>query len=152
MQLPIKNIYIYSAMRGLKDDAPVCLYVIEDDVTKESKAYRRKFDAPMTGNQLALSAALAALNRLERRSEVHLYTDSIYLVGPVRNGWLKDWKRNGWKNAKEKPVANRELWKQIYAFTERHVLSVEHNESSSVYMWMKWRMEDVDNRGDKRNA
>lgn len=149
--LPIKNIYIYSAIRGLKTDNPVCLYVIEDDATKETKAFRRAFGKPMTGNQLALSAALVALGRLTKKCEVHIYTDSSYLAGPIRNGWIREWKRQGWKNAKGHPVANRELWQQLSIYTDRHVLSVEHNCTSSVYMWMKWRMEHVDDRDDTVN-
>jgi ribonuclease HI len=28
---------------------------------------------------------------------VELYSDSQYIVNALNNGWLRDWKRRGWK-------------------------------------------------------
>jgi ribonuclease HI len=35
-------------------------------------------------------------------------------------GWLKGWKRNGWRTADRKPVKNVELWQRLDAAAERH--------------------------------
>jgi ribonuclease HI len=74
---------------------------------------------PTTNNRMELKAAIKALEALKRRSEVDLYTDSIY----VRDGitkWIHGWKRNGWKTADRKPVKNAELWQELDALIKLH--------------------------------
>jgi ribonuclease HI len=74
---------------------------------------------PTTNNRMELKAAIKALEALKRRSEVDLYTDSIY----VRDGitkWIHGWKRNGWKTADKKPVKNVELWQELDALIRLH--------------------------------
>jgi ribonuclease HI len=68
---------------------------------------------------MELMAAIMALEALKRTSEVRLWTDSVY----VRDGitrWIHGWKRNGWRNAAKKPVANAELWQRLDAAAARH--------------------------------
>ncbi|MEM6284614.1 MAG: ribonuclease HI [Chloroflexota bacterium] len=75
-----------------------------------------------TNNQMELTAAIEALEALKRPSEVELYTDSTY----VRNGitsWIHNWKRNGWQNAKKKPVKNKDLWQRLDTATQRHTIT-----------------------------
>jgi ribonuclease HI len=74
---------------------------------------------PTTNNRMELKAAIKALEALKKRSEVDLYTDSIY----VRDGitkWIHGWKRNGWKTADKKPVKNAELWQELDALVKLH--------------------------------
>ena len=42
------------------------------------------------------------------------------LVNAFTNGWIKNWKRNGWKTADKKDVKNKELWLQIDKFMQVH--------------------------------
>ena len=51
-----------------------------------------------TNNRMELMAAISALEALKRPSVVDLYTDSQYLRGGI-TGWIKGWKRNGWRTA-----------------------------------------------------
>lgn len=72
-----------------------------------------------TNNRMELTAAIEALNVLNRRCHVELWTDSEY----VRNGitkWIHNWVKRGWKTAAKAPVKNAELWKQLLAACERH--------------------------------
>ena len=39
--------------------------------------------------------------------------------------WMKGWKRNGWRTANKKPVANRALWEQLDSLLARHQVSWE---------------------------
>jgi ribonuclease HI len=48
-----------------------------------------------------------------------VYTDSNYLRGGI-TGWLKGWKKNGWRTADKKPVKNADLWQALEAATEGH--------------------------------
>lgn len=73
-----------------------------------------------TNNRMELRAALEALKALKEPCEVHLYTDSEYLARAFTDGWLERWQRNGWKNAKRKPVENRDLWEVLLREVSRH--------------------------------
>jgi len=66
-----------------------------------------------------LIAAISALEALTRACDVDLWTDSEYLRGGI-TGWLKGWKRNGWKTADKKPVKNVELWQRLDEAAARH--------------------------------
>ena len=74
-----------------------------------------------TNNRMELTAAIAGLAALKRRSTVALYTDSQY----VKNGiseWLESWKARGWKTAARKPVKNVDLWRQLDELSRNHVV------------------------------
>ncbi len=62
-----------------------------------------------TNNRMELLAAIMSLKKIKTNSEVVIFTDSTY----VKNGiteWMKNWKKNGWKNSSKKPVKNKDLW------------------------------------------
>ena len=40
-------------------------------------------------------------------------TDSAYIHNCFKQKWYESWERNGWRNAKKEPVANRDLWEEI---------------------------------------
>lgn len=72
-----------------------------------------------TNNRMELTAAYMALDALTRDCEVDLHTDSQYVKGGV-TGWIKNWKRNGWRTAAKKPVKNVDLWQKLDEATQRH--------------------------------
>lgn len=72
-----------------------------------------------TNNRMELTAAIQALEALDRPCVVHLTTDSQY----VRKGiteWMAGWKRRGWRTAARKPVLNEDLWRRLDALNQRH--------------------------------
>lgn len=76
--------------------------------------------AETTNNRMELQAAIEALQALKYEpSNVILYTDSNYVKGGI-TGWLKNWKRNGWKTADKKPVKNEDLWRALDEIETRH--------------------------------
>jgi ribonuclease HI len=74
-----------------------------------------------TNNRMELSAAIAALQLLQRPCHVTITTDSQYLVKGMTE-WMEGWKRKGWLNSKKEPVVNRDLWEQLLALSDRHRL------------------------------
>jgi|TARA_B110000438_G_C15780116_1_gene635916 ribonuclease HI len=65
-----------------------------------------------TNNRMELIAPIMALKKIKTSTEIIVYTDSIY----VKNGiteWIKKWKKNGWINAKKKPIKNKDLWVKL---------------------------------------
>jgi ribonuclease HI len=75
-----------------------------------------------TNNRMELTAAIEALEALKRPATVDFYTDSQYLRGGV-TGWIKGWKKNGWKTSDRKPVKNVDLWQRLDALREGHDIS-----------------------------
>ena len=71
------------------------------------------FSPATTNNRMELSAAIEALEALKEPCEVHLYSDSSYLVNAINEGWLKRWTANNWKTAAKKSVENVDLWQKI---------------------------------------
>ena len=89
-----------------------------------------------TNNQMEMQAALEALKHLKDEDEViKLYTDSNYLRQGITE-WIHKWKKNNWKTAAKKPVANRDLWIQISDLNEK--MTVEWN-------WVKGHAGDPGN-------
>ncbi|MBK8021378.1 MAG: ribonuclease HI [Chloroflexi bacterium] len=72
-----------------------------------------------TNNRMELTAAIKALEVLNRRCKVEFYTDSQYLRNGITN-WIKGWKRNGWKTANKQPVLNQDLWIRLDELTRQH--------------------------------
>lgn len=58
-----------------------------------------------TNNRAEITAVLQGLARLTRRSEVHVFSDSEYVVNALAKGWLAGWAANGWqKSSKPKDM------------------------------------------------
>ena len=79
-------------------------------------------EAQTTNNRMELTAAIKALEALERPSEVDLYTDSQYVKSGITE-WMPKWKKNGWRTADRKPVKNVDLWQRLDAAAGRHEVS-----------------------------
>lgn len=84
-------------------------------------------EAATTNNRMELVAAIKALTALKEPCVVDLYTDSSYVKDGI-GGWIKGWKRNGWKTAAKKPVKNAELWQALDAACGSH---------SVTWYWVK---------------
>ena len=69
-------------------------------------------DTETTNNRMELMAAIAALEALTRPVDVTLASDSTYLKDGITK-CINGWKKNGWKTAAKKPVANQDLWMRL---------------------------------------
>ena len=47
-----------------------------------------------------------------KKQVIIIKSDSKYCVTGL-NTWLKNWKKRGWLNSKNEPVANLDLWQQV---------------------------------------
>jgi ribonuclease HI len=75
-----------------------------------------------TNNRMEILAAIEGLAALTRPCEVELFTDSKYLMDAIEKGWLRGWKRNGWKTSAKKPVKNQDLWVRLDPLLARHTV------------------------------
>ena len=58
-----------------------------------------------TNNRMELMGLIRGLKALDKyTTSVKIYSDSQYVVRAFNNGWLKSWKKNGWKRKKPGPL------------------------------------------------
>ena len=73
-----------------------------------------------TNNRMELYAAYMGLDTLMSNKtdieSVKVYTDSAYLHNCITQKWYENWVRNGWRNAKKEPVANKSLWEYLLPY------------------------------------
>lgn len=84
-------------------------------------------DDNTTNNRMELMAAIMALEALTRPVEVTLTSDSSYMKDGITK-WINGWKKNGWKTAAKKPVANQDLWMRLDEAAQKH---------SVTWAWVK---------------
>ena len=75
-----------------------------------------------TNNQMELTATIEALKAISKPSNIALYTDSQYVKNGITS-WIFNWKKNGWKTANKKPVANKDLWIELEKYVDFHSVS-----------------------------
>ena len=72
-----------------------------------------------TNQKMELLAAIKALESLKEPCQVELFTDSNYVKKGITE-WIINWKKNGFKNSKKKPVVNAELWMRLDKIASQH--------------------------------
>lgn len=98
-------IYTDGSARGNPGPGGYGAVLIYGDTKKEiAKGFKKT-----TNNRMELLAVIDALKLLKRiNMEVHIYTDSKYVLDSVEKGWLKNWVRTNFKGKK-----NVDLWKSF---------------------------------------
>ncbi|KAH0828478.1 hypothetical protein AYO21_00388 [Fonsecaea monophora] len=100
-----------------------------------------------TNQRAELTAILRALDIAPRHREVTIYTDSKYSIDCVTN-WYRNWKKNGWVNAKGKPVENKDLVMDIREKIEER----EQLGKVTYFVWVKGHMDNPGNIAADRLA
>lgn len=72
-----------------------------------------------TNNRMELTAAIKALESLNRQVSAILYTDSTYVKDGITK-WIAGWKARNWKTAAKKPVKNIDLWQALDDAVKKH--------------------------------
>ena len=89
-----------------------------------------------TNNRMEVLAVIAGLSALKERCNVNLYSDSKYVVDAIEKGWLKSWKKNGWKKSNKDKVLNVDLWLRLDELIEKHHVN---------FIWVKGHADNVEN-------
>ena len=89
----------------------------------------------VSNNQMEIQAVLAVLRSLNCRCRVHIVSDSQYVVNSI-NGWVMGWRNNGWMTRQGAPVANREMWEEMWGYMQYHLITAEwkrgHSEGNTL--------------------
>ena len=92
-----------------------------------SEKYLSGYDKITTNNKMELTATIESLKSIKTKSKIELYTDSQYVKNGI-NSWIVNWRKNGWKTASKKPVANKELWIALDECAAKHEV---------IWFWVK---------------
>ena len=70
-----------------------------------------------TNNRMELMAPINALNNINSKDPIEIFTDSKY----VKNGiteWINTWVLNNWKTSKKENVKNKDLWLELHKLNQ----------------------------------
>ena len=69
-----------------------------------------------TNNRMELLAVIKGLEAIRwENAEVHVYSDSSYVVNAINKGWLENWQRKGFAKVK-----NPDLWMRLLPLLLKH--------------------------------
>ena len=91
--------------------------------------YASGAEAHTTNQRMEVRAAIEAL-RSSPEGPVEIVSDSSYVVKCFNDKWYVGWRRRGWKNSQGQPVANRDLWEELFA------LALE-SDREVAFTWVK---------------
>ncbi len=74
--------------------------------------YASGAEAHTTNQRMELTAVLEAL-RANPDGAIEVVSDSNYVVRCFHDRWYVGWRRRGWRNSQNQPVANRDLWEAL---------------------------------------
>lgn len=83
-----------------------------------------------TENALALELLKVALEKLTKPCSIRVNTECDHILNVMRNYWLPRWEKNDWRNSKNKPVKNAELWQQCQELMMAHSVTFDNGENS----------------------
>ena len=85
-----------------------------------------------TNNRMELLAVITALEKLKStENDIHIYTDSKYVVDAIQKKWLQSWMKIGFKNKK-----NPDLWKRMIPLLKEH---------KTTFHWVKGHAGHLEN-------
>ena len=125
------KIYTDGACKGNPGDGGWGALIIYPDNEEEIFGYEEN----TTNNRMELLAPIMALNKIKKRSDITIYTDSKYVKDGITD-WIKKWKVNNWKNSNKKKVKNKDLWVKLDNSCQKHKVN---------WKWVKAHAENKTN-------
>jgi ribonuclease HI len=82
--------------------------------------------APTTSQRMELTGVLEGLKGIASNEKVtclkfntiNIYSDSAYVIEGMTKKWYLLWRYNGWKNADQQDVKNKDIWQELSALVE----------------------------------
>ena len=85
-------------------------------------------EADTTNNRMELTAAIRALEALNKPCEVTMTSDSKYVCDGMGKGWAVSWKKKNWKKSDGKTALNPDLWDRLLELCSIHTVT---------FVWVK---------------
>ena len=118
----LQKVVIYSDGSCLGNPGPGGYGTILHYTDSQGNLHERKYSSgyrKTTNNRMEIMGVTAGFLALKRPCLVEVYTDSQYVVNAFEKGWIRSWKKKGWKNLSG-PVKNVDLWKKLLKAMNGH--------------------------------
>lgn len=111
------EIYTDGACSGNPGKGGWGVILIYKGIEKELSGYEEL----TTNNRMELKAVIEGLKALKEPCSVKLYSDSAYVINAFQNGWIDEWKKNGWtRGQKKEELKNADLWQELDSLIQKH--------------------------------
>lgn len=135
------NIYIETNIRGPKIRQGAYLYLVETFDDDGKPRTQGGFCIQMAAeNPMVLGALIRALRRVPEPAYIRVFTRCGHVLNALRNHWPQQWEKDGWKNAKGRPVRNADMWRELMKVMEPHVIYVSE-EDHDYRVWLIYEIE-----------
>lgn len=68
--------------------------------------------AQTTNNRMEMTAAIEAIETLNEKEILEIFTDSLYLIKGITE-WIEGWRKKNWVTLQGTPIANVDLWQEL---------------------------------------
>ncbi len=99
--------------------------------------YASGSESHTTNQRMEVRAVIEAL-RENADGPIEIVSDSTYVVKCFHDKWHVGWLRRGWKNSQGQPVANRDLWEELFPL-------VLESDRVVTFSWVKGHSGDAMN-------
>lgn len=132
------NLYLISTVKTPKPSDGIIGFVIEIPTSGEPATKSQFYRVNSTKNQSQIMILNIALSHLKKMPfALSIYADFGYLESAFSQGWIDEWKKNGWKNAKNEPVANAAMWQETLILLNGNEIEWHTKEDHSYKSWME---------------
>ena len=95
-------------------------------VDAKGEVHEKEFSAgysETTNNRMELMGVITGLEALKMPCEVHITSDSKYVVDAFNQHWIDGWVMHNFKKSDNKPVKNKDLWIRLLEAAKPHKLT-----------------------------
>ena len=108
------NIYIDSSIKSVKKQTgwygAIIEYIKSNGEPEPRELYEK---VETTRNHIMLLALVESLKILKKQCDVVISMNCPYVCNNIVRDSIRQWKLNGWRTARNEPVANKEEWQQL---------------------------------------
>ena len=97
-----------------------------EDAKGEIHEKKVEADRSASANSNYIQSLIEAVKALNRPCLLDVFTSCDYLIAPFQQGWITNWEKNGWTNAKGTPVRNAEQWQELRKRLTNHSARFMH--------------------------
>lgn len=141
------NLYLESTIRSPQASDGIIGFVIEVPTKGEPATKSQFYRVTANKNQAQLMILNIALSHLKKMSfALSIYADFGYLESAFSQGWIDQWKKNGWKNVKNEPVGNAAMWQEALMLLNGNEISFHGRTKDKYRNWMLSEMKRMEEK------
>lgn len=142
------NLYLESTIKSPQASDGIIGFVIEVPITEKESATKSQFyRVTANKNQAQLMILNIALSHLKKMPfALSIYADFGYVESAFSQGWIDEWEKNGWKNAKNESVGNAAMWQEALILLNGNEILFDHETKDKYRNWMLSEMKRMEEK------